>query len=134
MILGNLVEQTHLASTARHHATFGAVGKTALLLEPLFEDFLHLSVTEELFEEDVNFQCLKLGLAQEGLGILLRVVEVKELAGELLIVLADRPSVSLVELPEELEEGEVERRALCFGCAFSRHCLRSLPTTPRADR
>ena len=98
LILGNLVEKAHLASTARHHSTFGAIGKTALFFEPLFENFLDLSVTEELLEEDVSFQCFILGLAQEGPGILLRVVEVKVLAGELLIVLADRPSVSLVDV------------------------------------
>ena len=87
-----------MARTARHYAAFGAICKTALFRKPLLEDFLDLGVAEELLEKDVGFQRLELRLAQEGLGVLLRVVEVKVLAGELLIVLADRPSVSLVDV------------------------------------
>ncbi|MNR62399.1 hypothetical protein D3C85_1844120 [compost metagenome] len=65
-----------MARTAGHHTAFGAVGKTALLLEPLLEDFLDLGVAEELFQEDVGFQRLELRLAQEGFRVTLRVVEV----------------------------------------------------------
>ena len=123
-----------MARTARHHAAFGAIGKAALFRKPLLKDLLDLGVAEELLEKDVGFQRLELRLAQKGLGAALRVVEVEELARQLLVVRADRAPVGLVELPKELEEGEVERRADRLGRALSRHGSHSLPTTQTAGR
>ena len=124
------------------HAAFGAICKTALFCKPLLEDLLDLGVAQKLLEKDVGLQRLELRLAQERLRILLRVVEVKKLAGQLLLVLPDRATVVLVEPPQKAEEGEVERRARRAGhlraglgrCALSRHWPRSLPTTPTVGR
>src|SRR5690625_1375771 len=81
--------------------------KLAAALVPRLKNFLDLGVAKEFLEKNVGFQRFELRLAQEGFGILVWVVEIKELASQLLIILPDRPTVILVELPQKAEEGEI---------------------------
>src|SRR5690606_12258595 len=137
--LVRLAELEHLLTGGAEEGAELAPLELAAALVPRLEDLFNLGVAEELLEKDVGFQRLELRLAQEGLGVFLGVVEVEELAGQLLVVRADGRPVVLVELPRKAEEGEVQRRAGRAGLgrssrAFRRHGPRSLPTTPTAGR
>ncbi len=83
---------------------------------PFLEDVVDGGVVQVFFEEDVHFQRLELGLAQEGVGVV-RIVEVQEALGDVAVVLADAAFGGFVEVVEVGEEGEVEGYVL----GFSRH-------------
>ena len=106
----DLIEQVYLSGVA-NQATFRAAREPTLLLKPSLEDPLNLGVTEKLFQKDIDLQRLVLRLPKECLGVPFRIVEVKKLACQLLVMRADRAPIRLVELPQEMKKGEVERRA-----------------------
>ena len=106
LLLRDLVEKVALTVVADDPA-FLAAREPARLFEPVLEDLFDLGVVHEFLEEDIDLERLELRLAQEGPGVLFRIVEVQELAGQLLVVGADGATVRAVELPEEVEKGEV---------------------------
>ena len=58
---------------------------------------MHGFVVEKLFEEDVHFQCLKLWLAQKGVGVL-RAIEIQVFSTEFTVVLANTPAILHIEI------------------------------------
>ena len=131
LLLRDLVEKVALTVVA-DDAAFFAASEPTLLFEPVLEDLFDLGVVHELLEEDIDLERFELWLAQEGLGVLVRIVEVQELAGQFLVVGADGATVRAIELPEEVEKGEVERGAGRLGAPS--HWSRSLPSIPREGR
>ncbi len=135
LILCNFIKHTYLLlRMSGNNPSLATPCESALFLEPLLKNILNPRIAKKLLEKNIGFQRLELRLAQENLGVLVGVVEIEEFAGQFLVMLPNRASIALIELPEELEEGEVKRRADRLGCALSRHWPRSLPTTPTAGR
>jgi hypothetical protein len=84
---------------------------------PVGKNLVDVPIVQELFEEDIHLQRLKLRLPEEraGLG---RVVEIEEFLGQLAVVVANRPAPVGVKEPQVFEECEIE---VDGGFGFSSH-------------
>jgi len=119
LLFGKFLENIELDLTSV--IADGAPLEFTCLLCPFSKDALDRCVIQILFKKDIDFQCLKLWLTQEGFGVVIWVVVVKELFSEVTVVGADSAPILLVKVMKLLKESKVEVGLGGSGASGSRH-------------